>query len=274
MLDLLRTPPPALDPAVAASLARAAAAFARLDQALSSHPLRAAFLHRARLEAVGRQAAVDGQAIDPWHLAAVLEGLRLRMDGALRIVDRGAILHAACHALDLHQWLTAPDFDQEADVQQAEKCLASQAGGTPLLAAAYGMHRWIEAGGTRPPIRAALVRFWTKYRLLCAPVPLTGAAALRGDTQWNPVAWVPAFLTALAAEAEDALDMLFAMERPWFAARTAVAGRRRNSRASAAVGIPAARPLGSAPPPPTRPRPAGKKAAAPPPAVLLSRPPI
>jgi hypothetical protein len=29
---------------------------------------------------VRRQAAVDGHAIDPWHLAAVLEGLRLRMD--------------------------------------------------------------------------------------------------------------------------------------------------------------------------------------------------
>jgi hypothetical protein len=43
------------------------------------------------LEAVRRQAAVDGQAIDPWHLAAVLEGLRLRMDHALRIIDRGMI---------------------------------------------------------------------------------------------------------------------------------------------------------------------------------------
>ncbi|HME21458.1 MAG TPA: hypothetical protein VKI44_08955 [Acetobacteraceae bacterium] len=39
-------------------------------------------LYRARLEAVRRQAAVDGLSIDPWHLAAVLEGLRLRMGGA------------------------------------------------------------------------------------------------------------------------------------------------------------------------------------------------
>ena len=222
-------------------------AFARLDQALGSHPLRPAFLHRARLDAVRRQAAVDGQAIDPWHLAAVLEGLRLRMDGALRIIDRGAILDAARHALELHQWLVAPDFDQEGEVQQAERCLAAQAGGTPLLAAAHGMrHGSTPAGGTRPPIRAALIRFWTQQKLLRAPVPLTGAAALRADTSWDAAAWMPAFLPALAVEAEDARHLLFAMERAWFAARAAVAGRRRNSRAAAAVDILAAAPLVSA----------------------------
>jgi hypothetical protein len=43
----------------------------REDQALALHPLLPAFLYRTRLEAV-RQAAVDGTAIDPWHLAAVL----------------------------------------------------------------------------------------------------------------------------------------------------------------------------------------------------------
>jgi hypothetical protein len=181
VLDLLRVPPLALDTALATSLARAAAAFGRLDQALGNHPLRPAFLHRARLDAVRRQAAVDGQAIDPWHLAAVLEGLRLRIDGALRIVDRGA----ARHALELHQWLVAPDFDQEGDVQQAEKCLAAQTRVTPLLAAAHGIRTWIENGGARPPIRAALIRFWTKHRLLRAPVPLTGARALQADTSWD-----------------------------------------------------------------------------------------
>ena len=124
-----------LDPGLAAALAYAAAAIARLDQALAAHPLLPAFLYRARLEAVRRQAAVDGQAIDPWHLAAVLEGFRLRMDGALRIIDRGAILDAARHALELHQWLTAPDFDQEGEVQQAERSLAEQVGGTPLIRA-------------------------------------------------------------------------------------------------------------------------------------------
>ena len=108
-----------------------------------------AFLHRARLDAVRRQAAVDGQAIDPWHLAAVLEGFRLRMDGALRIIDRGAILAAARHALDLHQWLVAPDFDQEGAVQRAAQVLAQAAasGATPLLAAATGLHAWLGGDG-------------------------------------------------------------------------------------------------------------------------------
>src|SRR5208283_6063736 len=78
-------------PALAGALERAARAIARLDQSLNGHPLLPAFLYRARLEAVRRQAAVDGQSIDPWHLAAVLEGLRLHMDGALRIIDRGII---------------------------------------------------------------------------------------------------------------------------------------------------------------------------------------
>jgi hypothetical protein len=44
-----------------------------------------------------------GQAIDPWRLAA------------------------ARHALDLHQWLVAPDFDQEGAVRQAEQVLAEAA---------------------------------------------------------------------------------------------------------------------------------------------------
>jgi hypothetical protein len=111
------------------------------------------------------------------------------------------------------------------------------------------MRQWIGGdgfGGARPPIRAALIRFWTKHRLLRAPVPLTGARALQADTPWDEAAWVPAFLTALADEAEDALDQLFAMERAWFAARAAVAGRRRHSRAAAAVDILAAAPLVSA----------------------------
>ena len=215
MIDALLRPPGAkndLDPALAGALAQAAAALARLDQALAGHPLRPAFLHRARLDAVRRQAAVDGQLIDPWHLAAVLEGFRLRMDGALRIIDRGAILAAARHALDLHQWLVAPDFDQEGAVQRAAQVLAAAAatGATPLLAAATGLHAWLGGdgssggdgdgsshggGGARPPIRAALVRFWVTQHLLRAPVPLTGARALRPDTPWQRDVWVPAFLS-------------------------------------------------------------------------------
>jgi hypothetical protein len=235
------------DPALTGALVRAAAAIARLDQALASHPLMPAFLHRARLEAVRRQAAVDGQLIDPWHLAALLEGLRLRMEHALRIIDRGAIFDAARHAFGLHQWLTQPDFDQEGDIQRAEQALATTSPGTTrLLAAAHGLHAWLDAGGDRAPMRAALIRYWTRHRLLRAPVPLTGAAALRPGTPWALEAWVPEFLNAVAGESEDALQRLFDMERVWFAARRAVAGRRRNSRATAAVDILAAAPLVSA----------------------------
>jgi len=249
MLDTLPRPAPgfAADAATAAALARAAAAIARLDQALAGHPLRAAFLYRARIEAVRRQAAVDGLAIDPWHLAALIEGLRLRMDHALHIVDRGVIFDAARHAFALHQWLTAPDFDQEGALQQAEKAFAVAAPGTtPLLAAAHGMHAWLDAGGDRPPVRAALIRFWMRQKLLRTPVPLTGAAALRPDTPWEPDAWLPAFLHALADEAADGLHMLMDLERAWFAARTAVASRRRHSRAAVAIDILAAAPLVSA----------------------------
>ena len=245
MLDLLRPPAPPLDRALAASLARAAAAVARLDQAMAGHPLRPALLYRTRLEAVRRQAAADGMAIDPWHLAATLEGLRFRMDDALRLIDRGSIFEAARHALDLHQWLVAPDFDQEGEVQLAEQVLAAQAG-TPLLAAAFGLHTWIERGGARPPLCAALVRFWVKQRLLRLPIPLTGARALQADMPWADQHWLPVFLTALADEADDALDLLFALQRAWFQARRAVAGRRRHSRAATAIDILAAAPLVSA----------------------------
>src|SRR5690348_13420790 len=150
MLDTLlqRRSAAPLDPALADSLARAAAALARLDQAAANHPLRPALLYRTRLDAVRRQAAADGQAIDPWHLAAVLEGFRLRMDHGLRLIDRGSIFEAARHALAQYQWLVAPDFDQEGEIQRAEKLLAAQPG-TPLLAAAAGLRQWIGGDGHR-----------------------------------------------------------------------------------------------------------------------------
>ncbi len=234
-------------PRIAGALERAAAGFARLDQALGGHPLLPAFLYRARLDAVRRQAAVDGKAIDPWHLAAVLEGLRLRMDGELRIIDRGLIVDAARHALGLHQWMTAPDFDQEGDVRAAERALdRPEAAAAPLLTAAVALHAWLREGGTRPPIRVALIRTWQRHCLLRAPVPLTGPRALGADVPFAPEIWIPVFLEALADEAADYLQLLLDLERGWFGARTAVAGRRRTSRAAAAVDLMAAAPLVSA----------------------------
>ena len=256
MFDTPLTRRAAPSPALADALAAAAAAMARLDEALASHPLRAAFLYRARLEAVRRQAAVDGMLIDPWHLAAMLEGLRLHADARLGRVDRGSIIDAARHAFDQYQWLVFPDFDQEGAVRQAEAHLAGFAGPgeTPLLAAARGLHAWVGAGrggagdprGTRPPIRGALVRFWTRQKLLRTAVPLTGAAALRAETPFDWARWAPAFLQAVAAEAADGRQVLMDLERAWFSARAVVAGRRRDLHAAAAVDRLAVVPLISA----------------------------
>ncbi|MDR3488999.1 MAG: hypothetical protein P4M05_29340 [Bradyrhizobium sp.] len=233
--------------AMASALADAAAAIARLDQALASHPLRHAFLYRARLDAVRRQAAVDGELIDPWHLAALLEGLRLNMDPYLRIIDRGRIRDAVRTALGLHQWFCEPDFDQEGEIQRAEALLASlPASLPPLLAGAQGMRRWIDGHEARAPMRAALVRFWTKRQLLRMPIPLTGAAALGAEASWEPRSWLPNFLRALEREAGENLDLLVTMERCWFAARRAITGRRKNSHAAAAVDVLAAAPVISA----------------------------
>jgi hypothetical protein len=254
--SLFPTSPPRAD-AMAAALARAAGAIARLDQALAFHPLLPAVLYRARLEAARRAAAVDGTGIDPWHLAAVLEGLRLRMDPNLAMRDRGSLFDAARHACDQYQWLVTPDFDQEGEVQAAEKVLAAAPGATPLLAGANGLHAWIGGGGhtggnghggggDRRAGRAALIRFWQREKLLRTPFPLIAAASLRAEASWAPADWIPAFLAALAEEAEDGLQLLQTLERAWFAARSQAAGRRSTSRAGAAIDVLAAAPLVSA----------------------------
>ncbi|MDD2878648.1 MAG: hypothetical protein PHT60_16065 [Acidiphilium sp.] len=233
--------------AISASLERASGTIARLDQAVAHHKLRPAFLYRARLIAVRRQAAVDGQLIEPWHLAALLEGLRLRMDPDLSPYERGSIFEAARTALGHYQWLTAPDFDQEGEIQQALRAIdAHPPQGGILLHAAHAAHQWLDTGGTRPPLRGALVRFWQKTRLIHAPIPLTGPQALGGDVTFARPRWIALFLQALAVEAEEGLDLLRDLERAWLAARSTVAARRRNSRAAMAVDLLAAAPLISA----------------------------
>lgn len=249
MLDTLfsarRAPALPADPALFAAHEQAAGALARLDQALDHHPLLPAFLYRVRLEAVRRQAAVDGRGIDPWHLAAVLEGLRLRMDRALGIVDRGEIFEAARTALALHQWITEPDFDQEGDVQAAERHLSTSLPGG-LLGAADGVWSWLQGGATRPPMRAALIRYWEKRRLMRVPVPVTGPRALSADAPEGHLEWVIAFLRAVAAEAGDYLELLRGLEHDWLAARDKISSQRSTSRAALAVDVLAATPLLSA----------------------------
>lgn len=236
---------------VAAALARAAATVGRLDQAAATHPLRPALLHRLRLDAVRRAAGTDGHAVDPWHLAAVLAGLRPRLDRSLSTGEAGGIFDAARLALAHHRWLTAPDVDEEAEVRAVLAVLREGGGmatNIPLLDAAAGARAWIAGGGARPPLRAALVRFWEETGTTSAPLPLLGTAAFGAEAAWNPASvWTVTFLDALAAEAVRALDLLVDLEPAWHAARrAAAAGRRRHSRAPAAADVLAAAPLASA----------------------------
>ena len=102
---------------------------ARLNSALASHPLGPAWAWRARLDAIRHQAAVDGQAIDPWHLAALIEGVRLRLDHMPALIDRGMLFAAAQHAFGLYRWFAAPDPAQREAIQQATDHLETVGGG-------------------------------------------------------------------------------------------------------------------------------------------------
>jgi hypothetical protein len=232
----------------AASLERAAVAVARLDSALASHPLAAAWAYRARLDAVCLQAEVDGLAIDPWSLAALIEGVRLRLDPGARLSDRGAIFAAARHAVALYRWFSAPDESQRAAIGTATAHLATVADShAPLAGAALAVHAWLDQSGERPPLRAALARYWVDRGVTALPCPLlTGAAALAAKVPWARVVWVSCFLDAVANEAGAGLALLRQIERDLFAARHAVSGRRRDSHAAAAIDMLAAAPLLSA----------------------------
>ena len=195
-----------------------------------------------------RQAAVDGTAIDPWHLAALIEGVRLRVDHVPPMLERGLLFAAASHAFALYRWFVQPDRAQQDAIGVAMAHLEAGADGqSPLLGAALAVHAWLDRGGERPPLRAALVRYWLRRGVTALPCPLlTGAGALAAEIPWAREAWIGHFLGALAAEAEDGIALLGSIERPWLAARAAVAGRRRDLRAAQAVDILAAAPLVSA----------------------------
>ena len=126
MRDREQTRPERLPAALAAPLERSAGAFARLDSAIAHHPLTPAWSYRARLDAVRRQAAVDGQAIDAWHLAALIEGVRFRLDAAA-MIDRGALFAAAQHAFGLYRWFVNPDQAQQAAIAAAAAHLEAAA---------------------------------------------------------------------------------------------------------------------------------------------------
>jgi len=232
---------------IAGALERASGAIARLDALLTGHPLEPAWLWRIRLEAVRRQAAIDGRVIDPWHLAAIIEGVRFRMDRVVAIIDRGAIFEAARHALGLWRWFARPDEAQTESIGCAAAALPAAGQGSPLLGAALGVRAWLDHDGERPPLRAALALYWQRCGLLHLACPLlTGAKTLDSETPREIEAWTVRFLAALAEEAETGTELLRLLEREWFAARSAVQDRRRDSRAVVAVDIMAASPVVSA----------------------------
>ena len=241
--SLRPSPPLPLTVASLAPLEAAAAALARLDTALDSHPLARAWFYRAHLDAVRREASVDGQLIDPWHLAALIEGVRFRMTGETPL-DRGIAFAAARHAFDLYRWRLRPDEGRQQEIARAALHLQDAAmPHSTLVGAALGVHSWLDRGGSRAPMRAALARYWVERHITRLPFPFSGASALSAETPWPLAAWTGKFLGGLAAEAEDGLHLLRIVERDWYAGRRAVRDRRRGSHAAAAVDILAAAPL-------------------------------
>ena len=115
-----------------------------------------------------------------------------------------------------------------------------------MLGAALGVRAWLDNGGDRPPLRAALARHWQHCGLLPIAVPLlTGAQAFSAMPRPTEL-WTAEFLKALAEEAEAGIALLRRLERQWLAARAAIRGRRRDSHAAVAIDILAAAPIVSA----------------------------
>lgn len=229
-----------------AALTRAAVAIGRLDQRLHNHPLLPAILFRERLETARICAAADGYVIDPWHLAAELEGLRPKLQGE-DVADRGTNVDNAKIAFEQYQWLARPTSTQVERIQQSIELLRFEAATVgPILGAARAFHRWIDNGNSRSPMRGALVSFWQETLLLRVGLPLTGARAFASGTSWERSPWIPCFLDALADEAEGIHARVIGIECQWHHARAHSGARRSNSRADTAIDLIAAFPLLSA----------------------------
>ena len=128
-----------------------------------------------------------GRVIDPWHLAAVIEGVRFRMDRAAAIIDRGAIFGAARHALGLRRWFARPDEAQTEAIGCAAATLPATGEGSPLLDAAarrpcLPRPRWrtpATAGGTCALLAAMRVAAPRLPR--CSPVQRRWTVRPSGD---------------------------------------------------------------------------------------------
>ncbi len=231
---------------VASALTRTALAFGALDQQQRRHPLREAVLFRARLEAARQCAAVDGFLIDPWQLAASLEGLRPHIRGQ-DVYERGSEVDALRYAFEQYQWLARASASQEDRIAEVLSRAALPVGRLGVLwGSALAFREWIEAGQARAPFRGALVRLWQKEGVFGGLYPVTGAAAFRASSSWDERRWIPAWLDALEREAAGIKDMVHTLERSWWDARAQAGDQRRNSKAALAIDIIAAHPVISA----------------------------
>lgn len=231
---------------VVPALTRTALTLGALDQQLHRHPLREAVLFRVRLEAVRQCAAVDGFLIDPWQLAASLEGLRPRIRGQ-DVYERGNEIDALRYAFEQYQWLARASAFQEEQVTEALSSMTVPVGRLGVLwGSALAFREWIDAGRSRAPFRGALVRLWQKEGVFSGLYPITGAAAFRSGTSWDERRWIPAWLNALEREAAGVKDMIHTLDRSWRGARAQAGDQRRNSKAPLAIDIIAAHPVISA----------------------------
>lgn len=231
---------------VATVLGRAALRCGQLDQQINAHPLRDVVLFRSRLEAARNCAAVDGFLVDPWHLAAVLEGLRPRIRGR-DAFERGTEVDAVQAAFEQYQWLAKPTGRQREAIAEATAVINSMTQNMgPFLGGALAFRQWIEAGQGRAPFRGALMAMWREHGVLRTPLPLTGAMAFRSGTSWAVRTWVPRWLEAIEDEAEVIRVVARTLEASWRAARLQAGGQRRTSRALAAIDVIAAHPVISA----------------------------
>lgn len=82
-----------------------------------------------------RQAAIDGQIIDPWHLAALIEGVRFRLDSSA-LIDRGAMFAAADRRRDRGPCLARQRRRAAPAARRARPVLAATAVDSPALPAA------------------------------------------------------------------------------------------------------------------------------------------
>ena len=111
-------------------------------------------------------AACDGGAIDPWHLAAMIEGVRLPHGSrhgdhrAWRDLRGGA----PCARAVAGGVRAARRRPRDASDRAGRRPGLSESGHSApsLLGAALGIRAWLDRGGDRPPLRAALALHWQR----------------------------------------------------------------------------------------------------------------